>query len=374
MATAYPGGIDNFNDPTAGDNLDTAAVLHTTQHTNVNDAVNAIETELGTNPKGAALSVAARLTAMDAAISGKLASSTFHAAFGVATLDGSQKLVENVDAAKINSGTLAAARLPNHSGALILGTGSGGAAIPVDAVPNLPGSKITSGTIPAAQVPNLDGAKITTGTVVRARLPADIASNALVKADVAGRDAIAVADRIDGLMVYVRSPKSLWMWRADNSTWECLNLRIVLTAAQSTPAAGAFGNVTNFVFPAMAGVTYCIDVVVYMTVASNTPDMKFGWTWTGSGTMHSGFHGQDTGATSSSQSSFAAQSLLADGSSPLDHANGVGLISGIPTMAIIRATYVCSGSGNVQMRFAQATSDATLPAIAVGSRMRVESY
>ena len=208
----------------------------------------------------------------------------------------------------------------------------------------------------------------------RARLPADIAANSLVKADIAARDAIVAGDRIDGLMVYVRSPKSLWMWRADNSTWECLNLRVVLTAAQSTPAAAAFGNVTNFVFPAMAGVTYGIEVVAFMTVASTTPDVKFGWTWTGAGTMHSGFHGQDTGATSSSQSSFAAQALLADATSPLDHANGVGLISGVPTVTRIYATFVCTTAGNVQMRFAQATSDATLPAIAIGSRMRVESY
>ena len=176
MATVYPGAIDALSNPTAGDNLDTASVLHTTQHTNINDAVEAIETELGINPRGAALSVRARLDAIDTSISAKLNSSTFHAAFGVATLDGSQKLVENVDAAKINSGTLAAARLPNHSGALILGTGSGGAAIPVDAVPNLPASKTTSGTFGLAQIPGLPGSQITSGTVSRSRLPADIAA------------------------------------------------------------------------------------------------------------------------------------------------------------------------------------------------------
>lgn len=374
MATAYPGGIDSFNDPTGGDNLDTALVLHTTQHTNVNDAVQAIETELGVNPKGAALSVAARLSAIDTSLSNKLNSSAFHAAFGVATLDGSSKLVENVDAGKINSGVLAVARIPNHSGALILGTGSGGAAIPVDAVPNLPASKTTSGTFALAQIPGLPGSQITSGTVVRARLPADIASNALVKADVAARDTIAAADRIDGLMVYVRSPKSLWMWRADNSTWECINLRVVLTAAQSTPAAAAFGNVTGMVFPAMAGVTYGIDVVLFLTSASSTPDIRFGWTWTGSGTMHAGQAGPDTGSTSTSSSGSTAHAILADASSPLDETTGLGLVAGGQTVAKLAATFVCSGNGNVQLRFAQQTSDATLPAIAVGSRMRVESY
>jgi hypothetical protein len=374
VATAYPGGIDALTNPTAGDNLDTAAVLHTTQHTNLNDAVEAIETELGINPRGAALSVKARLDAVDVAMAARSLLADEGAANGIATLDGSSKLVQNVDAGKVNSGTFAVARIPNHSGALILGTGSGGAAIPVDAVPNLDAGKTTSGTFNVARIPGLPGSQITSGTVVRARLPADIASNALVKADIAARDAIQAVDRIDGLMVYVRSPWSLWMWRADNSTWQCLALRVALAADQSTPAAAAFGNITGFTFPAMAGCTYGIDVVAYMKSSSNTPDMKFGWTWTGAGTMHSAFNGQEPGVTSNITGSFTAQALLADAATPLDHATGVGVVIGAPSMAKVAATFVCTTSGIVQMRFSQVTSDATLPAIAAGSRMRVESY
>lgn len=374
MATAYPGGIDALSNPTAGDNLDSASVLHTTQHTNVNDAVEAIETELGTNPKGAALSVKARLDALDATIAGKLNSSTFHAAFGVATLDGSSKLVEQVDATKITSGLLPVARIPNHSGALILGTGSGGAPVPVDAVPNLPASKTNSGTFALAQIPGLPGSQITSGTVARSRLPADIASNALVKADVAGRDAIVAGDRVDGLMVYVRSPWSLWMWRADTSTWQCMALRIATQVSQSTPAAAAFGNVTGMSFPAMAGCTYGIDVVLFMTSASSTPDIRFGWTWTGAGVMNAGQAGPDTGTTSTSSSGSTAHAILSDGTSPLDETTGLGLVAGGQTVAKLAATFICTVSGTVQLRFAQNTSDATLPALAAGSRMRVESY
>lgn len=374
MATAYPGAIDSLTNPTASDNLDTALVLHTSQHTNVNDAVEAIETELGTNPKGAALSVKARLDAVDAAIAARSLLADEGASNGIATLDGSSKLVQNVDASKVNSGVFAVGRIPNHSGALVLGTGGGGAPIPVDAVPNLPASKTNSGTFAVAQIPGLPGSQITSGTVPRTRLPADIAANALVKADIAGRDAIVAGDRIDGLLVYVRSPKSTWMWRADNSTWECLNLRVVLTAAQSTAAAGAFSNVTNFIFPAMAGVTYGIDVWIFIQTSSSTPDMKFGWTWSGSGTMHSGFQGQEMTATASTGGGFTAQAVLADIANPLDHSAGVAGVIGSPSLARLSATWVCTGSGNVQMRFAQNTSDATLPAIAVGSRFRVESY
>jgi microcystin-dependent protein len=41
-------------------------ILHATQHDNINDEVEAIETELGTNPKGAAANVGARIAAVEA--------------------------------------------------------------------------------------------------------------------------------------------------------------------------------------------------------------------------------------------------------------------------------------------------------------------
>ena len=68
MATNYPGGIDNFSNPTATDYLDSATVPHATQHANTNDAIEAIEGELGTNPKGSKASVKARLDAVDTTI------------------------------------------------------------------------------------------------------------------------------------------------------------------------------------------------------------------------------------------------------------------------------------------------------------------
>ena len=63
MATNYPGGIDDFNNPTPTDYLDSATVPHAAQHANANDAIEAVETELGTNPKGTYASVKARLDA-----------------------------------------------------------------------------------------------------------------------------------------------------------------------------------------------------------------------------------------------------------------------------------------------------------------------
>lgn len=75
MPTSYPGGLDNFTNPTASDQLDSATVPHASQHANLNDAVEAIEGELGTNPKGAKATVKARLDDVDTAISGKVSTS-----------------------------------------------------------------------------------------------------------------------------------------------------------------------------------------------------------------------------------------------------------------------------------------------------------
>lgn len=49
MPTSYPGGLDNFTNPTSTDSLDSVTVPHASQHTNINDAVEAIETALGAN-------------------------------------------------------------------------------------------------------------------------------------------------------------------------------------------------------------------------------------------------------------------------------------------------------------------------------------
>ena len=68
MTTAYPGGIDNFTNPTSTDTLSSATVPHASEHANANDAIAAIETELGTNPKGSYASVSARLAASTGSI------------------------------------------------------------------------------------------------------------------------------------------------------------------------------------------------------------------------------------------------------------------------------------------------------------------
>lgn len=63
MAT-FPGGIPSFTNPTSGDDLDDAVggLTHSGQHGAVNDEIEAIATELGTNPSAGFSTVGARFT------------------------------------------------------------------------------------------------------------------------------------------------------------------------------------------------------------------------------------------------------------------------------------------------------------------------
>jgi hypothetical protein len=71
MASSFPGGLDSFTNPTATDTLDSATVPHADQHSNANDAIEAIEGTLGVNPQGSSATVVARLTALDSTVAGK---------------------------------------------------------------------------------------------------------------------------------------------------------------------------------------------------------------------------------------------------------------------------------------------------------------
>jgi len=64
VATNYPGALDSLTNPGAGDALNSPS--HSAQHTNANDAIEAVETELGVNPSGSDATVAARLSAIEA--------------------------------------------------------------------------------------------------------------------------------------------------------------------------------------------------------------------------------------------------------------------------------------------------------------------
>ena len=61
MPTNYPNSLDNFTNPTADNFLNSATVPHHLQHANANDAIEAIENELGISPSGPFATVSDRL-------------------------------------------------------------------------------------------------------------------------------------------------------------------------------------------------------------------------------------------------------------------------------------------------------------------------
>jgi hypothetical protein len=63
MPTSYPGALDTLTNPTGSDQLSSPS--HASQHANANDAIEAIEAELGTTPSASFSTVAARLTAIE---------------------------------------------------------------------------------------------------------------------------------------------------------------------------------------------------------------------------------------------------------------------------------------------------------------------
>ena len=65
MATNYPSALDNFVNPTATDTLNSLTVPHHQQHTDLNDAVEGIQTVLGLNPAGSHLTVKDRIVAAE---------------------------------------------------------------------------------------------------------------------------------------------------------------------------------------------------------------------------------------------------------------------------------------------------------------------
>lgn len=61
MATSYPGALDSWSNPGGSVTMDDASFQHDVLHSNHNDAIEAIEAELGTDPSGGLPTVGARI-------------------------------------------------------------------------------------------------------------------------------------------------------------------------------------------------------------------------------------------------------------------------------------------------------------------------
>ena len=69
MPTNYPNSLDILINPTASDSLNSDIVPHAKQHSDLNDAVEAIQTVVGINPAGSHLTIKDRIIAVEQSIS-----------------------------------------------------------------------------------------------------------------------------------------------------------------------------------------------------------------------------------------------------------------------------------------------------------------
>ena len=66
MATAFPGALDTFTNPSSTDLMNSGTVPHATQHADLNDAVEALEAKVGANSSGVATSFDYRIGVLEA--------------------------------------------------------------------------------------------------------------------------------------------------------------------------------------------------------------------------------------------------------------------------------------------------------------------
>lgn len=119
MATSYPGALDDFADPTPTSRQN--APSHAGQHKNANDAIEAIEAELGTHPSGTESTVKARLEkiedgtrlGVDSVGSSQIAADAVGSSQIAANAVGSSELADNaVDTAAIQNNAVTDPKVP----------------------------------------------------------------------------------------------------------------------------------------------------------------------------------------------------------------------------------------------------------------------
>jgi hypothetical protein len=71
MATNYPTSLDDYTGQVGGASDALSSPSHPTLHTNIADAMEAVQAELGTTPSGASATVGARITAIEGDVTGK---------------------------------------------------------------------------------------------------------------------------------------------------------------------------------------------------------------------------------------------------------------------------------------------------------------
>lgn len=127
MASTYPTTIDNFSNPIGTDKVNNAVagLVHSTQHSNANDAIEALEAKVGANSSAVTTSHDYKLgevTGSDKAV-GKTATQTLTNK----SIDADSNTVTNIDNGNIKTGAdIARAKLASGTaGAVLINDGSG---------------------------------------------------------------------------------------------------------------------------------------------------------------------------------------------------------------------------------------------------------
>jgi len=108
VATSYPGALDDFADPTPTSRQN--APSHAGQHKNVNDAIEAVEAALGTDPSGTESTVKARLEKIEDGT--RLGTDSVGSSQIAANAVGSSELADNaVDTAAIQDAAVTSAKI-----------------------------------------------------------------------------------------------------------------------------------------------------------------------------------------------------------------------------------------------------------------------
>jgi hypothetical protein len=72
MASNFPSSLDTFTNPSSSDAMDSVSVPHATQHSDLNDAVEALQAKVGADSSGVASSHDYKIAALEAISHGKI--------------------------------------------------------------------------------------------------------------------------------------------------------------------------------------------------------------------------------------------------------------------------------------------------------------
>ena len=108
MPSSYPAGLDSLANPAASDTLDSLTVPHAEQHDKANDAIEAIQAALGTNPQGVATNVRSRLDGVEALAASQITIATEQAEIATAAAVDAADARDTVEANATSIATTAA--------------------------------------------------------------------------------------------------------------------------------------------------------------------------------------------------------------------------------------------------------------------------